>query len=283
MQALRDHPDWVFIPPFNDKHIIAGQGTIALEILDQCPDVETIVVPIGGGGLASGVAFVAKTMKPSVRVIGVQMASCPSTFRAFYEHHKRPMPIITSKAAVTPLSDGIQVREPGELCLEIIYKYVDDVVVVTEDDVALAVALLAERSKLVVEGAGATPIAAILARKFQFRPDERIVSVTSGGNIQLSMFARCIDRALFLRNSRIALQIVLPYGTQHLLSLLRVFADHHAEVISCLSVPHVDTVANREKYTVIIDIASQAALRDIEQDCQKRGWPFAIATTNVQD
>jgi threonine dehydratase len=282
MRALDEHSDWVFVPPFNDPAVIAGAGTIGLEILEQIPEVDTIVVPIGGGGLLSGVAYVAKSIKPSVRVIGVQMASCPAAFKKFHEHKGSEI-AVAAKEAITPLSDGIQVKVPGELNMAIIYEYVDDLVVVTEDEVAVAVALLAERGKWVSEGAGATSFAAILAKKFAFSPDEKIVAIISGGNIQLSMFARCIDRALFLRGSRIALSSTLPYGTQHLAAMIEIFAKWHAEVISCVSLPHVDTVANRERYSVIIDISTKDSLAGIQEEFTLRGWPCIIGTTVAND
>jgi threonine dehydratase len=282
LRALDQHEDWVFVPPYNDKHIIAGTGTIALEILEQLPDVDTIVVPIGGGGLISGIAYTAKTLKPSVRVIGVQMASCPITYKKFCEHRGSPA-IVTAREAVTALSDGIQVKSPGDLNLAIIYEYVDDVVLVTEDDVAMAVALLAERGKVVAEGAGATAFAAVLGRKFDFKPDEKVVPIVSGGNIQLSMLARCLDRALFLRGSRIAMCVTLPHGTQHFAAMIAVFAKWHAEVISCVALPHVETIANRERYSVVVDIATEDALRRIEDELSSRQWPWTVAKAAVSE
>jgi threonine dehydratase len=262
MNALAEHDDWVFVPPYNDRHIIAGTGTIALEILKQLPDVDTIVVPIGGGGLISGVAYVAKTLKPGVRIIGVQMASCPITYKKFHERRGEPA-TVTAQEAVTPLSDGIQVKSPGDLNLTIIHQFVDDVVVVTEDEVAMSIALLAERGKIIAEGAGATPLAAVLAKKFAFKPDEKIVGIVSGGNIQLSMFARCIERALFLRGSRIALTVMLPYGTQHFAALINIFAKHHADVVSCVSLPHAGTSANEDQFYTIIDVSSEESFKRI--------------------
>lgn len=282
MRALADHDDWVFIPPYNDRHVIAGTGTIALEVLEQLPDVDAIVVPIGGGGLISGIAYTAKSLRPETRVIGVQMASCPAAYRQFHEH-RGSVPAIAAREAVTPLSDGIQVKSPGDLNLAVIFQYVDDVVLVTEDEVAVAVALLAERGKVVAEGAGAAAFAAILAKKFPFAADEKIVAIVSGGNIQLSMLARCIDRALFLRGSRISLSLTLPYGTQHLAAMLDIFAKWHADVIACVSLPHVDTAANRERYSVIVDIATQDSLKRIEAEFTARGWPCVIGSTAASD
>jgi threonine dehydratase len=201
LEAVAAHDDWYFVHPFNDREVIAGTGTIGLEILEQCPEIETIVLSIGGGGLISGVSFVAKSLKPGVRIVGVQLASCPHTYRRFHADRGQEVSPIATKEAIFPLAEEIAVKRVGVR----IRRYVDDIVLVTEDEVA--VALLAERGKVITEGA------AVLARKFAFRPDEHVAVVLSGGNIQLSMLARCIDRALFLRGSRAGLNVVLPYGT----------------------------------------------------------------------
>jgi threonine dehydratase len=282
MDALSQHSDWIFVPPYNDRHIIAGTGTIALEIIEQLPDVDTIVVPIGGGGLISGIAYTAKILKPNIRIIGVQMASCPITYKKFHAN-RGTVPTVTAREAITPLSDGIQVKSPGELNLAIIMQFVDDIVLVTEDDVAIAIALLAERAKVVAEGAGATSFAAILTKKFIFRPDEKIVGVVSGGNIQLSMLMKCIERALFLRESRIAMTVTLPSGTQHLANLLAIFTQYHAEVIQCISIPHIDIIANRDKYNVIIDIPNKESFKKIEDVFINRQWSYTIAHTEATD
>lgn len=281
--AVKEHPEWVFVPPYNDREIIAGTATIGCEIIEQCPEVQTIVVPIGGGGLISGVAYAAKTLKPSVRIIGVQMASCPAAYKAYHENKHDSMPASFPKEPRTPLADGIAVKSPGPLNLAIIHKYVDDVVIVTEDEVAVAVALLAERGKVVSEGAGATPLAAIMNKKFSFAPDEKIVGIVSGGNIQLNMFGRCIDRALFIRQTRIELSAVLPYGTTYLSTLMDVLSKNHADVISCLSVPHVDTVANKEHYRIVIDVSTAESLTKIREECEKNGWSVTVDSTNALD
>lgn len=283
LQACKENPDWVFVPPYEDPHIIAGTGTIGCEILEQCPDVDTIVIPIGGGGLISGVAYAAKQLKPSIRIIGAQMASCSVAHDKFHKHmgHEIEKPAV--KEVRTPLADGISVKSPGDLNLAIIYKYVDDVVLVNEDEVAVAVALLAERGKVVSEGAGAVALAAILNKKFAFRQDEKIVGIISGGNIQLSMLARCIDRALFLRQSRIGLDVILPYGTQYLSQLIDMFAANNIDVISCGSGVHVDTVANKEHYRIVIDVSTQEVLQKVQEEIAEKGWSVTIETTAPLD
>lgn len=145
-KALAEHSDWVFVPPYNDPHIIAGTATIGMEIIYDLPDVDYVVVPIGGGGLISGIAFLMKTLKPSVKVIGVNMGSCPYTFKAFNQHKGKDIGNI-QKETVTPLADGIAVKSPGPLNLDIILNLVDEVVLVSEDEVAFSVALLLNEIK----------------------------------------------------------------------------------------------------------------------------------------
>ena len=278
MKALEEHPDWIFVPPYNDKYIIAGTATIGAEICEQLPDVDTVVVPIGGGGLISGVAFAVKSINPKTRIIGVQMASCPNTFIKFNEKKHRDISGLAHEA-LTPLADGIAVKSPGDLNLQIIYDMVDEVVVVNEDEVASSVALMAERAKVISEGAGATPLAAILNKKFSFKPNEKIVCVVSGGNIPLRMLSRCIDRALFLRRQRLSCSVVVPYGTKNLAALINIIAKNHAEVVSCSSAPHVDTYANKEQYIIVIDVDGPDMVNRIKKDILANEWSFDIQDT----
>ena len=275
MKALEQHPDWIFVPPYNDPYIIAGTATIGAEIYEQMPDVDTVVVPIGGGGLISGVAFSIKQLVPKARIIGVQMASCPATFIKFNEHMHRDISGLKPEA-LTPLADGIAVKSPGDLNLQIIYNLVDEVVVVTEDEVASAVALMAERAKIISEGSGATPLAAIINKKFSYKPNEKIVCIVSGGNIPLRMLSRCIDRALFLRKQRISVSVVVPYGTKNLAQLVNIIAKNHAEVVSCNSAPHVDTYANKEQYIIVIDVDGPDMVQRLKNEVLAKGWTFDI-------
>ena len=273
-KALMENPDWVFVPPYDDKHVIAGAGTIAAEIHEQCPELDTVVVPIGGGGLISGISYTIKKLNPKVRVIGVQMASSPKTYE-LYNREKKRFANKIAKETKTPLADGIAVKSPGTLNLEIIYHYVDDVVVVSEDDVALAVALLAERCKLVCEGAGATSLAAVYMKKFFFEESENVCCVLSGGNIELKMLSRCIDRALFLRNTRRMIQIVLPYGTSNYSQFCEILVNNQIDVLSTLSLPHVDVYANKEHYSMTTDVPNSSAFENVKNECAARGWSIS--------
>ncbi|SEG14692.1 L-threonine ammonia-lyase [Caloramator fervidus] len=174
-----------FIHPFNDPYVIAGQGTIGLEILDVLNDVDAVVVPIGGGGIISGIAIAIKEIKPSVKIIGVQAEVIAST-KASLDAGK-----IVTLPGVKSLADGISVKTPGDLTFEIIKKYVDDVVTVSEEEIEDAIYRLLRRSKLVVEGAGATTVAAVVNGKVNM-PGKNVVCVLTGGNIDPIVLANII-------------------------------------------------------------------------------------------
>lgn len=276
--ALKENPDWVFVPPYNDPHIIAGTATIGLEIINDLPEVDYVVVPIGGGGLIAGIAFLLKTLKPRVKIIGVNVGSCCVTYEKFNQFKGRDIGKI-QKETVTPLADGITVRSPGELNLKIIYDLVDEVVIVSEDEISVSVALLAERAKILSEGAGAVSFAAIYHHKFDFQHDSKIVAVISGGNIALTMLNRCIDRALFLRKTRISCEVVLPYGSIYYSQLLDMFVKRKAEIVSCVSSPHISTPANKNGFCFVLDIENPIILDQIRNDCQSSGWAFKVEET----
>ena len=279
---IKDHPEWVLALPFNDPLIIAGNSTIGIEIIEQLPEVETVVVPVGGGGLISGIAYAIKHIKPSVRIIGVQVASCPSTYKLFQSSKGREVKGV-SKEAQTPLADGIDIKAPGDLCLPIILKYVDEMVLVNEDEIAMAVSLLADRAKTITEGSAAATFAAVYYKKFFFRADEVVTCVLSGGNIPLRMLNRCIDRALFLRGERYSVSVVVPYGTNYFSKLLTLFSEKGAEVVSCDASPHIDTSANREQYRAIIDVTSPSVIDEIKEACEEKEWYFSSNSVKTME
>jgi threonine dehydratase len=180
----------VMVHAFDDEEVIAGQGTIALELMEQLPDVDTVVVPIGGGGLISGIATGLKALKPSVRVIGVEAEAAPSAKRSREEG--RIMEIETAET----IADGIAVKRVGNKTFPIIEALVDDIVLVSDEEIATAILLLLEREKTVVEGAGASPLAAILSARIPLSSGETVVGVLAGGNIDINMISRIIDRGL---------------------------------------------------------------------------------------
>ena len=188
---LQKEYDMTFIHPYDDEQVIAGQGTIGLEILDQLPDLDAVIVPVGGGGLISGVAFAIKSLRPEVKVYGVQAEGAPSMYRSLHEHKYQ-----TLKNAAT-FADGIQVKTPGELTYQLCEEYVDDIVTVSEDETAAAILSLMENQKLVAEGAGAVPVAAALFHKLPIE-GKKVVCLISGGNIDVNILNRVITRGLVM-------------------------------------------------------------------------------------
>ena len=188
-ERLTREKGYTFAHPFNDPRVMAGQGTIALEILDQLPDVEQIVVPIGGGGLISGMALAVKTLKPSCRVIGVQAANVASMYDSL-----RAGKIITLPGGDT-IADGIHVMTPGDQTFELCREYVDDVVVVEEDEIAAAILTLLDGNKTVAEGAGATTVAACMFGKVDIS-GKKTVCLVSGGNVDVTTLSRIITKGM---------------------------------------------------------------------------------------
>lgn len=213
-----------FIHPFDDIEVIAGQGTIALEVLEQLPEVEAVIVPIGGGGLISGIAYTIKMLKPECKVYGVQAAGAGSMYYSI-EHHKR-----TELPAVHTFADGTAVKMPGENTFAICEKYVDKIVTVTDDEIATAVLTLMERQKLIAEGAGALSVAAAMFKKLPIE-GKKTVCIVSGGNIDVNILSRVINRGL-LKSGRIAdLTIEMLDKPGQLKEVSRIIADLGANVI----------------------------------------------------
>lgn len=187
--SLRDEEGYTFVHPFDDPKVIAGQGTIGLEILEEMPDVEAVIVPIGGGGLIAGVAFALKMLRPDVKVYGVQAEGAPSMAHSISEGHKVHLD------SVRTVADGIAVKEPGELTYSLVKEYVDEVVTVSEDEIAAAILALIEKQKLVAEGAGAVSVAAAMFNKVPIK-GKKTVCIVSGGNIDVTSLNRVITRGL---------------------------------------------------------------------------------------
>lgn len=187
--SLRDEEGYTFVHPFDDPKVIAGQGTIGLEILEEMPDVEAVIVPIGGGGLIAGVAFALKMLRPDVKVYGVQAEGAPSMSHSISEGHKVHLD------SVRTVADGIAVKEPGDLTYSLVKEYVDEVVTVSEDEIAAAILALIEKQKLVAEGAGAVSVAAAMFNKVPIK-GKKTVCIVSGGNIDVTSLNRVITRGL---------------------------------------------------------------------------------------
>lgn len=222
---MQEETGMTFIHPYDDELVIAGQGSIGLEILDQLPDVEAVIVPIGGGGLISGVAFAIKSLRPDVKIYGVQAAGAASMYQAYHDHKYETL------SRVDTFADGIAVKTPGELTYELIGKYVDDIVTVSEDEIATAILTLMEKQKLIAEGAGATPVAAALFNKLPIK-GKKTVCLVSGGNIDVNILSRVITRGQVTSGRKTNLMIALEDKPGQLTMVSDIVSGCGANVIS---------------------------------------------------
>ena len=217
---------YTFVHPFNDPLVIAGQGTIALEIIEQLADVDAIVAPIGGGGLISGLAVAAKNVNPKIKVIGVQAANMPSMKQSI---EQGKILTVNGKAS---LADGITVKTPGDLTYEICKKYVDDIVTVDETEIAGAILWLIERVKTVSEGAGAVPVAALMNGKISGIHNKKVAALVSGGNIDVNNMTRVINSGLLRSWRKVFFETVIPDQPGALVKLLTLISESNANVLS---------------------------------------------------
>lgn len=222
---LRDKCGYTFVHPFDDINVIAGQGTIGLEIMEEMSDVDAIVVPIGGGGLISGVAFAAKKLNPNIKVYGVQAAGAPSMYNSIKEGK------IIKLDSVNTIADGIKVMEPGENTFKLVSEYVDEIVTVTEDEISSAILALIEQQKMIAEGAGAVSVAAVMFNKLPVK-GKKVVCVVSGGNIDVTILSRVIKRGLMNTGRSASLCIELMDKPGQLEMVSKIIADCGGNVIS---------------------------------------------------
>ncbi len=214
-----------FIHPYDDEDVIAGQGTIGLEILTDLADVDAVVVPVGGGGLVSGVAFAVKSLNPRVKVYGVQAAGAPSMYNSIREHEQLTLD------SVSTFADGIAVKHPGDLTYQLCEKYVDEVVTVTDDEIATAILAMIEQQKMVSEGAGAVSVAACMFGKIDIK-GKKVVCVVSGGNIDVNILSRVISRGLLMEGRLLDVTIALPDKPGELTHVSDIIASTGANIIS---------------------------------------------------
>lgn len=214
-----------FIHPFDDEMVIAGQGTIGLEILEQLPDVDAIIVPIGGGGLISGIAFAVKSLNPNIKVYGVQSAGAPSMYLSMAHGQ------LETLDSVNTFADGIAVKTPGELTFDICSKYVDEIMTVTDDELATAILALIEKQKLISEGAGAVSVAAALFDKFPIK-GKKVCCLVSGGNIDVTILSRVIDRGLQKTGRLAEFTIALTDKPGELQNVARIISKLGANVVA---------------------------------------------------
>lgn len=224
---LKDEKGYTFIHPFDDGCVIAGQGTIGLELLNQLPDVEAVIVPIGGGGLISGIAYAMKSLKPDVKIYGVQAKGAASMFRSIEKSQRECL------SSVSTIADGIAVKEPGEQTFEICSKYVDEIVTVTEDEICAAILALMEQQKLIAEGAGAVAVAAAMFNKVPIA-GKKTICVVSGGNIDVTILSRVISRGLDMSGRTYTVTIDLHDRPGELMRVSEIIANLGGNIISVL-------------------------------------------------
>ena len=256
-RRLCDADGSTFIHPFDDADVIAGQGTIGLELLEQVDGLEAVVVPIGGGGLIGGIACAVKSLRPSVRIVGVQTARLPSMQAARDAGHP-----VTIDAATT-IGDGIAVRRAGEKTLPLVQRYVDEIVTVEEDEIAAAILMLLEREKTLAEGAGAAALAALLQQRTTLPKGTRTAVLVCGGNIDVTLLSRIIERGMVQDGRLIRLRIHLLDRAGALQDLTTIIAKHGVNI--------VDTLYNRAYYGVnlgdtTIDITMETRGREQADD-----------------
>ncbi|MBQ9307483.1 MAG: threonine ammonia-lyase [Clostridia bacterium] len=223
--SLRDEKGYTFIHPFDDPDVIAGQGTIALELAEQVPDMDVVLVPVGGGGLISGIAYTIKSLNPRVQVIGVQASGAPSMLTSVHDGQIETLP------SVFTIADGIAVKRPGDITYDVVSRYVDEIVTVTDDEISAAILALMEQHKLVTEGAGAVSVAAAMFDKVDLA-GKKAVCLLSGGNIDVTILSRVITRGLIMSGRSCQMTIELVDKPGQLLTVSRIIAEQGGNVTS---------------------------------------------------
>ncbi len=251
---LRDETGMTFIHPFDDDEVIAGQGTIGLEILSQLEDVDIVLCPVGGGGLISGVAFAIKSLNPNVRVYGVQAENAASMARSLEAGEQLTLPTVKTFA------DGIAVKHPGDTTFQMIRKYVDGVVTVSEDEIAAAILALMEKQKLVAEGAGAVSVAAAMFHKVPDMAGKKVCCLVSGGNIDVNILSRVITRGLLTSGRNAMLTIALEDKPGQLVGVASIISECGANVVG---VTHERSDANMPVASCFLKVSMET--RDFEQ------------------
>ena len=263
---LKEEKGYTFVHPFDDDYVIAGQGTIGLEIMNEMNDVDAVIVPIGGGGLISGVACAIKSISPHVKVYGVQAAGAPSMYNAV--HHGQ----IEALTSVSTIADGIAVKKPGDLTFSMVNQYVDDIALVTEDEIAAAILALIEKQKMIAEGAGAVSVAAAMFNKFPIQ-GKKVVSLISGGNIDVTSLSRVIERGLMKSGRSTCLLIELVDKPGQLKDVSRIIADCGGNVTSVHHERNGDTESINGCYLrLTLETRNYDHVQEIIQALQKEGF-----------
>jgi threonine dehydratase len=258
------------IHPFDDEEIIAGQGTIGLEILEEVPDTEAILVPIGGGGLISGIASIVKKKKPGVRIIGVQSLHAPS---AFYSLRRKKIVEVRVKPT---LADGIAVQRIGEITFPIIQKGVDEIITVNEDEIASAILQLMERKRIVAEGAGAVPLAALLSKRLKIRL-KKMVLIISGGNIDFHLLDRIIEKGLAQTGRLFRMSILLRDDPGALSKLTSLVAYYRANILHIVHERAAkDIPIGFSKVILVLETRGVDHIREIKKGLKEKGYPLQM-------
>lgn len=266
---LQQEHGYTFVHPFDDPKVIAGQGTIGLEIIREMPDVDAVVVPIGGGGLIAGVAFALKTLKPDVKVYGVQAEGAPSMEESIAKDERLRLD------SVSTIADGIAVKEPGVNTFEMVKKYVDKVVTVSDDEIAAAILFLIEKQKLVSEGAGAVPMAAVLFDKVPVK-GKKVVCMVSGGNIDVTSLNRVITRGLVKTGRDCTLTLITADKPGQLAEICEIIGQTGANI---LSVNHErnsqNTQINGCRLHIELETRNPDHIREIKRTLREAGFVIA--------
>jgi len=263
---LRDEKGYTLVHPFDDPLVIAGQGTIGLEIIEEMPDVEAVIVPVGGGGLISGVAFTIKTLKPDVKIYGVQAEGAPSMKKSIDDKERVRLD------SVSTIADGIAVKEPGVNTYEMCRRYVDEIVTVSDDEVAAAILALIEQQKLVAEGAGAVSVAAAMFNKVDIR-GKKVVCLVSGGNIDVTSLNRVIGRGLVKSGRLATITVNLSDKPGQLSKVCSIIGEMGANILSVEHQRNSDQVhINACVLSVEIETRNTAHVMEIKEGLRKAGF-----------
>jgi threonine dehydratase len=271
---LQQEQNLVFVHPFNDPHVIAGQGTIGLELMEQTPFVDMVVVPIGGGGLISGIACALKETNPRIQVVGVQTAALASMRSSLEAGHVVELP-----AGVT-IADGIAVRRPGELTYSMVRKYVDEVVTVDEEEIANAILVMLEQEKSVVEGAGAVGVAALINNHIPKANDKKVVVLLGGGNIDMNVISRIIERGLVKAGRLVRLEVNMPDRPGMLARLTAQIAEQRANVVEI----HHNRAFTRQAalgevmVEVTLETTGRPHIQELMDALHRQGWQVSEET-----
>ena len=263
---LAEKYGYTFAHPFNDPHVMAGQGTIGLEILEQLPDVEQIVVPIGGGGLIAGIACAVKNIKPGCRIIGVQAEGAASMYASREAGH------LIKLSSVSTIADGIAVKQPGDLTFELCQKYVDEIVTVRDDEIATGILALMEDQKIVAEGAGATPVASVLFGKVDVS-EKKTVCLVSGGNVDVTTLSRVITKGLSKSGRIMEMSTKVVDQPGKLLELLGIISESGANV---MTISHDRESRNADIHVCLVSMVLETRdhkhIEEIRNALMQRGY-----------